>query len=915
MKKKTFIALNGSIIGVLSLAFIAANVTIGVLFDWLTMYTNDMGVKVDTPEAEVAQAESKVFTKEITKEGMTLLRNERGTLPLAKASKINLFGWSSTALITGGSGGSGGGASAAVDIKTALTDAGFSVNQELYDMYTAYQAQRVTTSEAEYGGYSPSWGTPEPAIGDKKYYTDTLLANAKAYSGTAILTLGRSSGEGLDLPAGYLALTQEEKDLAKYLVDNYEHVIVLLNSNAVMELKYLQDIDVEAIIYMPGPGANGCDSLGTLLNGTDTFSGHTVDTWAFDAKSSPAYYYANRPGTMVYSDYQNQAENKNKYYYVDYVEGIYVGYKYYETAAAEGYIDYDKTVMYPFGYGLSYTSFSEKVSSVEGDLSSDAITVKVDVTNTGNTYSGKDVVEIYATAPYTKGGIEKASVDLVGFAKTSLLAPGASETVSISVDPYEIASYDWNDANKDGKTGYVLEKGKYQLKLMEDSHNLVSVAKEYDLANPIYFTKDPTTGAEIKNLFDDVAGQEETEKVKYLSRGDFSSTFPAAKTSNVGRKASAAVIASQTIKWEDDPAAKPITTGAQNGLTVKDVAGTDYTNSTFAEKWNKLLDQMSLDDMTNLITKSMYSTVAVDSIGLAATTHSEGPQGVSAWIAHISGTNYPCETYIALTWNKDIAEKQGKLFAEEAHASNVFAMYAPATNIHRTPYCGRNFEYYSEDGFLAGNMAASVVYSARENGLVVFVKHFALNDQETHRGEYFTSLYTWSNEQAMREVFLKPFEIAVKKGRTLGLMTSFNRIGSKWAGSSHALCTDLLRTEWGFKGCVITDLYMSTNNEWWMSAEQGLRAGQDMWLSLLMFGGEAISIDTSNATTQNAMRNACQHILYMLTQSAFSPKAAQPNWFYHIALPIDIVAGVLLLGYIAYYVVVIVKKSKPDPVN
>ncbi len=441
MKKKT-VVINSIICGVLALIFIVGNVAMGVLFDLITSVTSSYGLDLSSEEAKAVQAEVIDLTKTITAEGMVLLRNERNTLPLKDGQAVNLFGWSSIRHIVGGSGGA---SEIAVSLKQSFEQAGYQVNDRLLDMYAAFQAERTT--EQEEGRYATSWSTPEPEITDKAYYTEELLEHAQAFSDTAVLTISRGSGEGVDIPAGYLSLTQTEKDLAKYLTDTYRNVIVLVNSNAVMELGYLEEIDVEAILFMPGTGAYGADAVGKLIAGTINPSGHLADTMAYDHKTSPSYYFANKTGTMEYSDLPG-------WYYVDYVEGIYVGYLYYETAAHEGYIDYEQTVQYPFGYGLSYTNFEKKVKAVRGDLKSDVIEIDVQVKNTGNA-AGKEVVQIYATAPYYAGGIEKSFVDLVGFEKTGLLQPGAEETVTVKVSPYEIASYDWNDANKDGKTGYI----------------------------------------------------------------------------------------------------------------------------------------------------------------------------------------------------------------------------------------------------------------------------------------------------------------------------------------------------------------------------------------------------------------------------------------------------------------------------
>lgn len=897
--------------------FVAANIALYVLYGVATIYFNDMGINLDSTESQTAQAESEAFTEEIVKEGIVLLRNENNVLPL-ETGKVNLFGWSTVNVVMGGTGGSGGSYADGVDIRSALVDAGYSINEDLYNAYVNYNGDRSgdpTNPNSLYGTYSPDFVVPEPSIsGDKDVYTDDLLASAKEFSDTAIVTFGRTSGEGLDLPAGYLSLTDAEKELIDYVTENYEKVIVILNSNAAMELGYLEEKNVDAILSMPGPGQKGIAALGKILDGEYNPSGRLVDTYAYDHTTAPSYYSANRLGSYVYSDYADAAQGENqyqRYYYVDYVEGIYVGYKYYETAAVEGYIDYDTTVQYPFGYGLSYTTFEQSVKSVEGDLQSDEIVVTVEVTNTGDV-AGKDVVQLYATAPYTKGGIEKAAVDLVGFGKTKMLEPGETDTVVVEVDPYEIASYDWNDANQDGKNGYILEKGTYELKLMNNSHDLISVAKEFDLNKDILIENDPTTGTEITNLFDDAAGQNETEPVQYLSRADFAGTFPDAKevpdtikNDLVGRAATdadkEAFSLTSKADWGEDSSLEPITTGADNGLTIDDLKGLYYEDPEYQEKLQLLLDQMTLEEMRQLIQQNAYSFSATESIGFDGLTSGEGPAGLNAWMSGVSGANFPVEMMVAQTWNVEIAAEEARLMSREARAANVGAYMAPAVNIHRTPYSGRNFEYYSEDGYQAGKFAAAVTYAAREEGTVMFVKHFALNDQDSYRGERFTSIATWCNEQAMREVYLKPFELAVKEGEALGIMVSMNRIGNTFSGASSALCKDLLRDEWGYYGTVITDMYDGAG---WEEPDNCVMTGVDTWLSVPFAKQPEISDEAlNNVAYQNAMRTACEHIINTVVQTSVSPTEMSEDWFYHVALPIDIVAGVLICGYVVFTVV------------
>ena len=412
----------------LVILYLAVNCAVYILFDDLTRMFEGTGfVIADTVEADKAKQLGQNVADRIVGEGIVLLRNENNVLPLGKGGSVNLFGWATVSHIRGGDG--------------------------------------------------KTWGLPEPDINDASLYTDEVKEEAKAFSDAALVTIARGSGECVDIPEGYLSLTQQEKDLLNHVRDNFSKVVVVINSNSVMEIGYLEDISVDAILLMPGTDSTGASALGKILCGDVNPSGRTVDTMPYDHKTIPSYYYANRPSSFAYSD---QADAK----YVDYVEGIYVGYKYWETAFAENTIDYDRSVQYPFGHGLSYTQFKQEVVSVKGGLSDDELEVQVKVSNTGDR-AGKEVVQLYVAPPYTKGGIEKSAVDLVSFAKTGNLQPGAEETVIILVDPFEIASYDYNDANQDGKTGYILEKGTYELKLMSNAHDQIAIAKTFELSSDI----------------------------------------------------------------------------------------------------------------------------------------------------------------------------------------------------------------------------------------------------------------------------------------------------------------------------------------------------------------------------------------------------------------------------------------------
>lgn len=906
MKKSKFFIVNGIVIGILIVIFLAVNIAVGVLFKDLTRVFEGTGFVVkQTPEAEQARADGEKVAEEIVEEGIVLLRNEKNALPLKGKGKVNLFGWATVSHIRGGDGGSGGATSSGiVTIEDSMKNAGFTVNENLLAMYRDFSGKCGDVKDADdkkYGGYGKSWGLPEPEITDETQYTAELKAEAKAFSDTAIVTIARGSGECVDIPEGYLSLTQTEKDMLAYVRKNYAKTIVVINSNSVMELGYLEEIAVDAILFMPGTGAKGANALGKILSGAVNPSGKTVDTMPYNHKEIPSYYYANRPGSFEYSD-------KTEAKYVDYVEGIYVGYKYWETAYAENTIDYTKSVQYPFGHGLSYTTFSQEVTGVSGDLRSDKIAVSVKVKNTGNE-AGKEVVQIYATPEYYKGGIEKAYVDLVGFAKTETLAPGEETSVTVEIDPFEIASYDYNDANNDGKTGYILEKGKYELKLMRDAHNLISVAKEYRLSSNILIEKDPVSKTQISNLFDEAGGRYETTPVKYLSRKDFKATFPAANP--VARTASEKVTIGLQNKYEKDPNAKAITTGADNGIKATDLTELDYDDP----MWEKFLDQFTLDEMVQLAKQGGFKTDSLERLGLSGATATDGPQGINAWWMFMSGkpaingVSYPSQIYLAQTWNTELVEKQADAIAKECVLYDLSGLYAPAVNIHRTPYSGRNFEYYSEDGFLSGKLSAAMCFKLRENGIMPYVKHFALNDQESWRGERFTGLFTFANEQSMREVYLKPFELSVKEGKITAMMSSFNRIGYTWAGGSKALSTKLLRDEWGFRGIMVTDMHSRGND--FQNFEQGICAGNNTWLSF--FGSDAVlACDTTDPTIQNALRENTHGIVYAVMQCSVLPGEVSPDWWYHVGLPIDIVCGVLLLGYIGYYVFKLIRAKRTE---
>ena len=818
----------------------------------------------DNPSAEpavepitltVAEAteQSLAMAEELEAEGIVLLRNEGNALPLEAGTRVNLFGYASIDPIYGGTGSGTNDTSTSVNVVDGLKAAGLEVNEDLVSFY-----ESSGISRPDQIGYSGSNFTPAevPAAS----YTDELLRSARSFSDTAIIVISRISGEGDDLPqdmyaAGlsatddgrhYLELTPDEEDLLGLVkTEGYDRVIVLINSANAMELGFLEDKGIDAALWVGTPGAVGFNAVGQALTGEVNPSGRLVDTYAYDLTSSPAYWNA---GDFTYGNLSNR-------HYVEFAEGIYVGYRYYETAAADGFIDYDKTVQYPFGYGLSYTSFDQ---SIEGfDNADGTINVQVKITNTGEA-AGKDVAQVYFTAPYEQGGIEKAHVVLAGFAKTKLLEPGESETLAIAFAEEDMASFDTA-----GEGCYVLEAGTYEIKLMNNSHEVIESREHVVDKTVIFDENNPRTSDDTAATvrFDDV---ENGQIAAYVSRADWAGTVPTARVD--GKIASQDVVDAFTAKapYEVDDS-DPDITYADNGLTLADMKGLAKDDP----KWDLLLEQLSDEDMAYLICTGGWGTPAIPSIGKDEYIDTDGPAGVNDYIRDVMGVSFPSEVVIGATWNTELTESFGRAFAQEALAYGTTGIYAPGVNIHRTPFSGRNFEYFSEDGLLTGKLAAAEVQGAASQGVYLFVKHFVLNDQDANRA----SISVWANEQSMRELYLKPFEIAVKEGHTMGIMSAYVCMGRTWAGASHALLSDVLRGEWGFDGMVLSDACCYAVD--YMDANLAIRAGNDMMLNLPEGGTiepygtiQVSTLETGNNTARNAMREACHNILYVLANSA-----------------------------------------------
>ena len=867
-----------------------------------TLLNNATITKYTLSDATVSKANE--LAKDVQSEAVTLLKNDDSNLPLS-GKKVNVFGWGSTNPVYGGTGsGSMSKQYKTVSLLDGMKQAGLKTNTELSKLYTDYRKDRP-----EVGMFAQDWTLPEvPA----KQYSDKLVSDAKDFSDEAVVVLTRVGGEGADLPTdmkakgityknnskdyddfqkgeSFLQLSKTERDMIDLVTSNFKKVTLVYNGANTFQFDFLNDYpQIQSVVWCPPAGQTGFSALGEVLAGETNPSGKTSDTFLKDLTKSVSY---NNFGKF---EYTNMADKAAKYKgftgddvtaipgFVNYSEGIYVGYKFYETASDEGLINYDDTVAFPFGYGLSYTSFDQKLDSVK--YKGGKVTVTATVTNTGDK-AGKDVVEVYYNPPYTDGGIEKASKNLAGFEKTKELQPGESQKVTVKFDDDDMASYDYK-----GAKAYVLEKGDYDISIQSDSHHVID-HKAITVKDTVTYDSDSNTHNGDKtvatNQFDDVAGD-----VTYLSRADHFANYKEATAAPTNFKMSDK--AKETFynnsnydpkKFDKDSDKMP-TTGAKNGLKLSDMYGKDYDDA----DWDKLLDQLTFDDMDNLIANGGYGTQAVKSVGKIQLTDADGPASLNNNFTGVGSIGFPASTAFACTWNKDLAKQFGEMIGDMAHDMHVAGWYAPAMNIHRNAFSGRTFEYFSEDSLLSGVMASSEISGAKSKGVYSFMKHFALNDQETKRTEM---LCTWTNEQAMREIYLKPFEMSVKEGGVQAVMSSFNYIGNTYAGADSALLQTVLRGEWGFKGFVLTDYFGGYG---YQNADQEVRAGNDSMLATTKITNH---ITDKSATSVKAMRQAAHNILYTAANSwqyaNGEPKVATPIWKTAMYVAWGVVA-VLVIG-------------------
>ena len=845
-----------------------------------------------------AFANAQEINLKLAEEGFVLLKNENAALPMNKGARISVFSKNSGNLSYGGSGSGGFDTSNNKDLYESLNDAGFVTNPMLKSFYESSQSGPVRTANSSDldNGDNQKIATAETP---QSKYTDAVKNSYAEYSDAALVVITRIGGEGFDLPryqgdsegavspdSHYLELDQNEIDLLTAVTDGtFKRVVVVFNTPSSFEATFLKDSayaafadKIDAAVWIGFTGSNGITALGEILNGDVNPSGRLVDTWAADFTQNPSFVNF---GTGCLPDTTDKYDG-GMYYSVDYEEGIYVGYRYYETRGeTDGEDWYNANVVYPFGYGLSYTTFDWTVgdaSASEIELGT-TITVPVTVKNTGSA-AGKDVVQLYASAPYTLGGIEKAHKVLVGFAKTKLLQPGESETVTVSFDPYSAASYDYRDANSNGFSGYELEAGEYTLYVSRNAHESEK-AIALNLAADVQIGTDPTTDSEVINRYTDSEDflDSDWQLDTMLSRADWEGTWPTPQTAqqHAGTDRLYEEIRSEEHNNPTDFDSEEYPWfGEDPTLTLRDLLpsaeaeGYEPVVSYDDERWEELMMGCDEEEMIALINNGAYHTLAMEGVGLPATIHGDGPSGFTCFMSkeQVNGTcQYVSEPVMASTWNIDLMTELGEAIGEEgtigdkATGQPYSSIYAPGVNIHRSPFGGRCSEYFSEDPFISGMMGAAEVQGIQSRGVLPTVKHFVANEQETHRS--IGGDLSWVSEQALREIYLKPFEYTVKLGETRGIMTSFNRIGTRWTGGDYRLLTEILRNEWGFNGLVICDFntipqYMIPRMMFYAGGSLDLATQQSaMWTDC----------DTSDAGDAIVLMRAVKDVMYALVNS------------------------------------------------
>lgn len=904
-----------AVTAVILVIFITLDVLAGIFFTPINAFVCGDGVDFSGEGTQQALMQSDALVRTLAEDSMVLLKNQetngQPALPLQDSeTKVNLFGISAydpsdAASFDGflmkgvGSGSSTIAQSRAITLEQALVLNGFEYNQDLKKLYDGFTFDRTAEAEKVYT-------LAEPDLNDVK----ALIPAAKEYSDVAIVVFSRLGGENVgeqpktqpdNANKTYLDISDAEQALLDEVTANFGKVIVLLNTSNIMHCGFLESESVDAAMYIGLTGQSGAVAIGEILKGKKldgtvfSPSGKVSDTYIYTREFDPGF--ANTESTVSEECGTN----------IQYMENIYIGYRWYETADAEGYFNsvnnaygqgYDGVVQFPFGFGLSYTKFEWDVidvslpsgSAITDANKNDEITITVLVTNTGSV-AGKDVVQLYYTPEYIKGEIEKSAVNLLDFEKTALLEPGQSQELTLSFTPYDMASFDAHDANKNGSSVYELDAGTYTISLRTDSHRVADCTGaviDYNIAADVLFTTDPVTGNEVAPRFTganpyggvDIEGSNVGVSTNYLSRADIAGTFP--KTQSALPTDAAKVTETSAYIYDGFNTTTAPTQGVNSGanklsLTVQGANGLDFNYELFAKladynapEWDTLLSQMTNDELKTLVELGGFMTKEIESIGKPRAWDFDGPAGFNtnslsgSWgggnAAAETWTAYPCECLLGCSWNKELLLQMGLSMGVEASVTQINGWYAPGINLHRTNYTSRNYEYYSEDPVLSGYLAANVITGAKYNGLYAYMKHFVVSES----GPNGRGWRTWVTEQSLRELYLKPFEIAVKKGGANAVMSSFNCLGSIWTGGNKALLTDVLRTEWGFKGSVITDWTMG--GMMGMPADQGVRAGNDLWLTGMdMNIGNTLATDS--ATDMDRARNAAHNILYTLVDT------------------------------------------------
>lgn len=969
--------------------FLAFGITAGVLAGVLITanvlangyYFSIIGSVLGNPRAQYADGVSAIFpgsymskeevlkaanelNEEVCEEGTILLKNDNNALPIAtpvsdssiqEKPKISIFGKNSVNLSYGGSGSGGAMGGTPATLYDSLEAAGYDVNPTLRDFYLDDNASGPDRSRNN--SNLDDGETQILTIGEtaKSLYTDEVKSSYAKYNDAAIVVFTRIGGEGGDLPRmmktsygpdaapvdgarnkddHYLQLDQNETDLLDQVCHaGFKKVIVLVNSAAPLEMGFLTDSNhyayqpnIDACLWMGFPGNSGVNAIGRILNGQVNPSGKTVDTFASDFTANPAWFNFGDNRTSGGDQYTQNGKGV-LYYFVDYEEDIYVGYRYYETRGAQDADWYKNNVIYPFGYGLSYTTFEwslegQNIPSTNLDGNGD-YKITVNVKNTGDV-AGKEVVQLYGHAPYTPGGIEKPEEVLLDFAKTDLIEPGETKSVTLNFNPYYLASYDYQDKNEDGVKGYQLDAGDYVLSINSDAHTQ-KYNIDFALNDTISYEADPVTDTPVVNRFSDQENEFFNSDIGLetkLSRSDWKATWPNEPTDEeriLSPELQAALddvttnnpndYSGEEMPWYDEPVE----------ITFRDMITDEEGNYVPVDyndpRWEQLLDECSLDDLINMYDNGVFGSAAIEKIGKPTTNDTDGPAGFTNFMDK-AGTYwgtcyYASECVMAATYNTDLIYRLGQMVGEEGiigangkgNGLPYSGWYAPGINLHRTPFGGRNCEYFSEDPVLSGKMAAAEIKGCADKGVYCIPKHFALNDQETHRS--ISGLVTWVSEQAIRELYLRPFEIAVKEGNAKGMMSSFNRIGTRWTGGDYRLLTEILREEWGFKGFVICDFNTIPQ---YMDSRQMAYAGGDINLT-----GTPVSwCDISDVSDIIVLRKCAKNVLYVVANSnamngdiiGYLP----PLW----QIGLFIIDGVVAAGIIAWGITITILFLKDE---